>query len=784
MENTSGTLAHGTAQPPATRRGAAWLQGLYAYLARSLLLIPLFGTLLIAVLWLALTSRINTEREVTLASATRATESYAAAFSEYTLRELRDIDRTAWLVKAEVERYGVVDLPYLMRNSLVPAGGTIRVGVINSRGDVIATSGDLDSIRNVSDRDYFRLHAAADTGALDISQPITGRSSGQSEIKLTRRLNLADGSFGGVVILSVAPSYFAKFYRESQLGSHGMLAILGMDGVFRVRRSGDQIDAAFDGSASPMFEAAAAHAEGSYIRESVFDHARRLVAYRKLTEYPLIVAVAQAEDEVMADFAQRRSVYLVVGIIISIAIILFFSINTVLAYGARRSAIEVRRQKAFLQALVDNMPLGLIVRSARDPDSGRIKVWNPAAEIIFHRPAAEAMDRCIGDIFPSAYAASVEARDCAMLASPMVQDVLEVAADLAHQPNRVLHIVRAPIFDVDDKVEYVVSIIHDVTADQARTAELRLSAKVFETTADAIVLSDADDRVIAVNAAFTKMTGYHSDEMLDKRLVDSPFRPTDPGGYAARQAQLALDGCVTAEVLRRRKDGSLLPCWLTQTCVRDEDGATVNFVRVFTDISELKEAQRRLEELASYDALTGLLNRRMFHHHLDLALRRAGRSQRGVGLLFIDLDGFKKINDTHGHETGDAVLKEVAARLQRCVRATDTVCRLGGDEFTVIMEDATLPRDAITVSERIVAALATPADVAGESFACKTSIGIAFSPEHGQDAETLLHRADLAMYRAKQDGGHCFVIATASERAALRSPLPFPEIRRGGAQFR
>src|SRR6185295_2259116 len=175
-------------------------------------------------------------------------------------------------------------------------------------------------------------------------------------------------------------------------------------------------------------------------------------------------------------------------------------------------------------------------------------------------------------------------------------------------------------------------------------------------------------------------------------------------GAEARMQQLKQNGYVTGEVLRMRQDGSELPCWVTATCVRDKTGQIANYVRVFSDISQLKESQRKLSQLASFDALTGLPNRRLFHDLLNRALDRAARIGHRVGVLFLDLDGFKQVNDTLGHDVGDELLRGVAARLDKCVRAYDSVCRLGGDEFTIIVDNAALPDDAVRIAERIVQA--------------------------------------------------------------------------------
>ena len=732
-----------------------------APLARSLLPIPLFGALLLVALWVAIIAQLHSERKATLAAEMRAANSFVAAFSEYTSHQLQDIDRATALIAAQFARNGRVDLPYLIRNKLVPDNAAIRISVTDRAGNVIASNRKLTATVNVADRAFFKRQAAANTGALDISAPHASSRSGQATIEMSRRLDLRDGSFGGVVILAVDPAYFTDFYVPFQLGPHGMLGILGLDGVYRVRRSGNQLDAGFDGRATPLYAGALANGAGSYIGVSVIDHIRRLVAYRRLAEYPLIVTVGKAESEVLAPFEQRRWVYLVSGSVVSLVIVLFFLTSTVLAYRLRRRAAEARRQRAFLSALVDNMPLGVVARSLKAPAAGQIMVWNPAAEFIFGVSAASALGKSIDEVLPPEFAAGVMQRDQALLESPMVQDLPGVKAQLHHVGQRALRIVRAPIFAADDQVEYVVAIIQDVTAEQATADAQRLSAKVFEATADAIVISDANDRVIAVNAAFTKITGFAPDEMLGKPLVESPFRAADPAAFAAGQQQLLEDGSLTTEVLRYRKDGDPLPCWLTTTLVRDDKGAIVNYLRVFTDISKLKEAQSKLMWLANLDVLTGLPTRRIFRDRLEHALVQAERARRSVGLLFIDLDHFKTINDLHGHDVGDAVLQEVARRLKQCARASDSLCRLGGDEFTIVMEDATFPEAAQQVAERIIWALDPPIDIGGHALLCRASIGIAIYPTHGHDAETLLKQADMAMYQAKHAGRERCVMATA-----------------------
>jgi diguanylate cyclase (GGDEF)-like protein/PAS domain S-box-containing protein len=270
------------------------------------------------------------------------------------------------------------------------------------------------------------------------------------------------------------------------------------------------------------------------------------------------------------------------------------------------------------------------------------------------------------------------------------------------------------------------------------------------------MLSDADDRVVMINAAFSRLTGYDEGEIVGTVLAESPFRPIDPVESDARMERLHRDGHVTGEVSRFRKDGTPLALWVTASCVYNGDGTIRNYVRVFTDISLLSETQRKLEQLATIDTLTELPNRRLLQDRLDRALLRADRHRVGMGLMFIDLDGFKSVNDTLGHDVGDLLLREVARRLSGCVRASDTIGRFGGDEFAIILEDAVLPTDAAWIAERIIAALAAPFQLAGHCVRTSASIGIAIYPSDGADAAALLRSADMAMYRSKKGGRNRF----------------------------
>jgi diguanylate cyclase (GGDEF)-like protein/PAS domain S-box-containing protein len=721
---------------------------------RSLWALPAFGLLLVAAIWTATWLQLRaTEREL-ISAETHDTESLTAEFEEYTRRAIDDADRTALLVKHEYEQRGMVDLPELIRVGLLKSSGPVVVSIADAKGNIIARSQPAKSF-NMSDRDFFRRHADQDTGLLDISKPVVSRVSGRSMILLSRRLNHPDGSFSGIVLLSVAPEYFTEFYQEGELGKWGNLALLGLDGTFRASRVGENAASLPDGIGVLLAARAATNPAGNYQARSDIDHVMRIVAYRKVPDYPFIVTIARAIDEALADFYRNRSYYLIIAVATTAVILVFFSIVTVLAVRLQRNRGELKVQRQFLATLVDNVPSGLAVRSMRPGEFGQYVLWSESNALIYGRKAEDALGKTVLDVMPDHHAAPVMDLDQQLLASPMVQEV-ELMREVPGKGQRVYHLIRAPIFGTQGQVDYIMTSSTDITEARARTDELQLASRVFETTADAIVLSDADDCVVMVNAAFSRLTGYDAQDIVGKVLAESPFAPIDLAASDARMEVLQRDGVVTGEVERFRKDGTALSLWVTASCVRNADGTIRNYVRVFTDISLLKATQQKLEQLASFDPLTGLPNRRLLLDRLEQAALRAQRGNKGMAVMFIDLDGFKNVNDTLGHNVGDLLLREVALRLQNCIRSSDSIGRLGGDEFAIVLEDAQGPTDAAHIGERIVAALALPFVLDRHRVMTAASIGIAVYPNDGTDASTLLKNADVAMYQAKQAGRNRF----------------------------
>lgn len=284
-------------------------------------------------------------------------------------------------------------------------------------------------------------------------------------------------------------------------------------------------------------------------------------------------------------------------------------------------------------------------------------------------------------------------------------------------------------------------------------AQQRLSQLVFDNSLEGITVTDAKSRIVMVNKAFTHTTGYTLEEVIGKTPAVLKSGRQGDDFYLDFWRTLQERGEWRGEIWNRRKNGSVYAEWLNVSAVRNRRGEIENYVAIFSDITERKEREEMITHQAFHDALTGLPNRLLFHDRLDQALEHARRNrQRTPAVMFLDLDRFKQVNDTLGHDVGDLLLKEVANRLRRCVRAADTVARLAGDEFTILLPEITEESDARAVAEKVLQAMGEPVDLGKESRVITTSIGIAMYPRDGRDGESLMKQADAAMYHVKGSG--------------------------------
>jgi diguanylate cyclase (GGDEF)-like protein/PAS domain S-box-containing protein len=383
-----------------------------------------------------------------------------------------------------------------------------------------------------------------------------------------------------------------------------------------------------------------------------------------------------------------------------------------------------------------------------------------------------------GSLAPLARAATTVAAGGAIAAPLPVKGEDDVAA-LA----RAFNTMAARLNDSQQEVETRVvertamledinsALVKEILSHKQTGQQLHVAANAIENAAEGVMICDGGGRIVSVNKAFTRITGYAPEEVLGRtpESLLSAERAAAVRDEIARA--IAEHGHWKGELESRRKDGDTFIEERSVSAVKDEEGNIVNYIVLFSDVTKQKQDEQRIQYLAHHDPLTGLANRTLFQQRCDDALARANRRNGKVAVMFIDLDHFKTVNDSLGHAYGDELLKNVSARLQECVRKTDTVARQGGDEFTVLLTEVGDSGDVAFISKKIIERLTESFTVAGHEIYVSASIGISFYPDDGQNAAALIKNADAAMYAAKEQGRNNYQFFSAEMNAQALEAL-------------
>jgi diguanylate cyclase (GGDEF)-like protein/PAS domain S-box-containing protein len=316
--------------------------------------------------------------------------------------------------------------------------------------------------------------------------------------------------------------------------------------------------------------------------------------------------------------------------------------------------------------------------------------------------------------------------------------------------------------------DVLASTVHDITRWKMTDSTLRLAATVFDSTIEGIMVTDSDGVIVATNRAFSAITGYEETELVGRRpnILSSGRHTSD--FYARMWTDVLQTGSWQGEVWNRHKSGRVYPSWVSINAVRDSSGQVVNYVAMNSDITQIKRSQDELAHQAHHDQLTGLPNRLLFQSRLDHALDVARRRQGRLAILFLDLDGFKHVNDSLGHPVGDDLLCRFSERLSSRVRAQETLARLGGDEFVILIEQLGTTGEAAALAEAVLKLVHEPFTLenVGHEVYIGTSIGISLYPDDAVDATALIKNADTALYQAKAGGRNTYRFYSASQGRA------------------
>ncbi len=978
------------------------------------ILLPVLGLLTLTLLWTVIFFQLQDGRSVALEEATSQVETLSKDYADHSGRLLRQVDQATQFIKfAYEQRQQAFRLDELVqRKGVMPAELMLGVTISDANGNGVAgvhTSG-LDDI---SDRDYFKAHAQRDDDKLYISRALLEAYSTQWSIIVSRRLNRPDGSFAGIVAVTLKQSSLSA-YSPNRTGPKSFVGLLGDDGVFRAGRIGATPFAGDDQSFAGWIKPATKTGSTTIVRDSPVDLVRRIFSFQQLNDFPLVAVVGIDEQSALEPYYRGRVSTLWSGVFGSLGLLLFiailmrlsarlrqselaaaqaqaafraaaegsldaltilqsqldsngtitdFTIQAINDRGAgllkrdrddligqslcrvvpstrssgfldkylhvvesgtpieeefqistgnggrlwlrqqvvpidggiaittrdisarKEAELETRNSRAFLQSLIDNLPLMVYARDMRGT-SARTIVWNETAETVTGYASDVVLGNDDEEHFPAEIRATFNELESRMTATPMVINVPDMAFTSRAGELHFLRIVAVPLRDENGNLEYVLGIAEDITV--SRRQELTLRSKQAELAAanDASPLglfrTDPDGNCTYVNRTYEEMSGLATAQAMGDGWVRA-IHPEDrlkvfqawghatgehasyQGAYRFRHdngrivwvsmktAPIVVDGAVEGYVgsvdditLRRESELALskseqrlrtitdtLPAlvafvdaeqryrfnnlayqrafginredikyqtirefvgeeqyavmspyldralqgervtfeheegsgddsrWAEATYIPqlDDDGKEVVGIHMMMhDITDKKHEQGRLLQLAQVDSLTGLLNRAGFEKKLAQALEDAHEQQSLMALLYLDIDHFKSINDTHGHLVGDALLRAFSGRLSRALRSVDTIARLGGDEFTVIMEDLTHTEDAEKTAGKIVDSMRALFKLEGLPLSITASIGVAFCPGTLMDAKDLIRQADDMLYQAKASGRNQYCV--------------------------
>ncbi len=709
-------------------------------------------------------------RDRVLTEAARDTGALARVLEEHALSTLQGIDALL-LTMIELLRsnpeWGEPDHPEFRQRLIMLKQTNLAIRslvVLDERGIIRhdAAQGAGPMPMDLSFREFFTVHQQKSVAGQYVSSLLEAKVDGLPFFAASRRLEHSDGSFGGIVFAVLEPDYFRDFYRSIGLSGEDLVRLSGRGRIIV------QEPQVLPQDEKPMAAVLKQHLvwspAGSFRTVDTCDGVPRLVSYRTVGKGPLVVSIGLSEPQVLAGWRREVLVYAAgTGVVVLlIGMLTLFLLQQLTRWQAATSVLQ-RWQEIFR-----NTRMGVVIG---DKEGKYLTLMNPAFAEMHGWTVEELTGRAIVEVFaPRCRAEVAEHIRLTHEKGHHVFESVHVRRDGSEFP---VMIDLTAVKDDRGEVLYRVVNVQDISMRKQHEQDLRKLSMAVEQSPGITVITDLTGRIEYANPKFTEVTGFRLEEVVGR------IPGTILLGLPSKEARVALRQSMAegrewrGEFHNRKKNGEFYWESATISPLRDASGRITHFIKVAEDMSDRKILISRLEYLASYDQLTGLPNRILFRDRLDRALGRARRNGGRVGLLFLDLDGFKLVNDTLGHTLGDQLLQEVAARFRQILREGDSVARLSGDEFTIVLSDLGEANDAGIVAQKVLDSLAEPFHIDGQEVFTSASIGIAVFPEDGADAEELVKHADTAMYRAKDQGKntHQFFTAEMNRQARERRAL-------------
>lgn len=632
--------------------------------------------------------------------------------------------------------------------------------VLDQAGHIVLDSAsEVPRKGNFADREYFQVHQQGTVQGLFIGTPLRSRlANGGLMIPFSRAYFHKDGSFAGVVLCSVQVEYLDKLLASANLGTSSLANLWREDGMVVANAPrDDEAVGTFTMSYAQLRRSATAD-HGTFTDIGLTDGIERMHVFQHVPRYPLVVGLAQPVDSILA---QWRLSALLWGGLAALLVVASLALAWLFVREVRmRQSIggQLRQVEHDLATILHNLPSMVAYWDSELRNRYANQAYLSWSGLSAEQLRARRMDEVAGPRFYS----QVE---------PYVQQALlgyrQVFERTLRMPSgETRYGVVSYVPDLHDgKVQGFFVQIDDLT-ERKRMEDMLFEEKelvrlTLQAIGDAVICTDAEGHVTYLNPVAEVMTGWQAFDASGQHVnfvapLQMPSGHPDDDSPVQRALAEGTNQLVQRGVVLRRRNGEEIEIEQSASPITDVEGKVTGAVMVLRDVTESMALSRRLAHLAQYDALTDLPNRLLLQDRAHQAIARAKRDGHCMALIYIDLDGFKQVNDTLGHDAGDALLVQIAKRFQAAVRQSDTVCRQGGDEFIVLLPNLEDAQQALVVAGKLQAACTAPFELEGHQRQIHLSGGIALYPQHGQDFEALSRNADAAMYVAKRAGRHQF----------------------------